>query len=40
MMSAAKLPSKRFLDLAAIKKLVAVAEAEAAKRNVQVTLSV
>ena len=35
-----ELPSKKFLDLSAIKTLVAAAEAEAAKRNVHVTLCV
>ena len=39
-LGAVELPSKKFLDLAAIKKLVATAEAEAAKRNVQVTLCI
>jgi glc operon protein GlcG len=39
-LGAVELPSKKFLDLAAIKKLVAAAEAEAAKRNVQVTLCI
>ena len=37
---AVDLPSKKFLDLAAIKKMVAVAEAEAQKRHVQVTLCI
>jgi glc operon protein GlcG len=36
----ADLPSKKFLDLAAIKKMVSAAEAEAQKRNVQVTLCI
>jgi glc operon protein GlcG len=36
--NAADLPSKKYLDLAAIKTLVAGAEAEAAKRNVHVTI--
>jgi glc operon protein GlcG len=40
MSSAADLPSKKYLNLAAIKTLVAAAEAEAQKRNVQVTLVV
>lgn len=39
-LGAVELPSKKFLDLGAIKKLVATAEAEAAKRNVQVTLCI
>ena len=34
------LPSKRYLDLAAIKKLVSVAEAEAARLEVEVTLCI
>jgi glc operon protein GlcG len=34
------LPSKKYLDLAAIKKMVAAAEAEAKNRNVDVTLCV
>jgi glc operon protein GlcG len=34
------LPSKKYLDLAAVKKMVAGAEAEAKKRNVDVTLCV
>jgi glc operon protein GlcG len=34
------LPSKKYLDLAAVKKMVAAAEAEAKKRNVDVTLCV
>jgi glc operon protein GlcG len=38
--TAADLPSKKFLNLTAIKTLVAAAEAEAAKRNVQVTLCI
>lgn len=37
---AADLPSKKWLNLAAIKTLAAAAEAEAAKRNVQVTLCI
>jgi hypothetical protein len=39
-LGAVELPSKKFLNLAAIKTLVAAAEAEAAKRNVQVTLCI
>ena len=35
-----ELPSKRYLNLAAIKTLVAAAEAEATKRDVQVTLCI
>jgi len=38
--SAAELPSKKYLNLAGIKTMVAAAEAEAAKRDVQVTLCV
>jgi len=37
---AAELPSKRYLNLAAIKTIVAAAEAEAHKRNVQVTICI
>jgi len=37
---AADLPSKKFLNLAAIKTMVAAAEAEAQKRNVQVTICI
>lgn len=37
---AAELPSKKYLNLAAIKTMVAAAEAEAEKRNVQVTLCI
>jgi glc operon protein GlcG len=37
---AADLPSKKYLNLAAIKTMVAAAEAEAEKRNVQVTLCI
>jgi len=37
---AADLPSKKWLNLAAIKTMVAAAEAEAAKRNVQVTICI
>lgn len=36
----AELPTKKFLDLKAIKTMVAGAEAEAAKRNVHVTLCI
>jgi glc operon protein GlcG len=35
-----ELPSKKFLNLAAIKTLVATAEAEAKQRNVQVTICI
>jgi glc operon protein GlcG len=38
--SATDLPSRKYLNLAAIKTMVAAAEAEAAKRDVQVTLCV
>lgn len=38
--TAADLPTRKYLNLAAIKTLVATAEAEAAKRNVQVTLCI
>lgn len=38
--SAADLPSKKWLNLAAIKTLASAAEAEAARRNVQVTLCI
>ena len=37
---AADLPQKKVLNLAAIKTMVAAAEAEAAKRNVQVTICI
>src|SRR2546425_2599623 len=37
---AAELPTKKWLNLAAIKTMVAAAEAEAQKRNVQVTLCI
>src|SRR6476620_113078 len=37
---AAELPSKKWLNLAAIKTMVAAAEAEAQKRNVQVTICI
>ena len=40
MACAADLPSKKWLNLAALKKMVAAAEAEAAKRNVQVTICI
>src|SRR5258708_4264777 len=40
MACAAELPSKKYLDLAAIKKLVSGAEAEAQKRNVHVTICI
>ena len=36
----AQLPSKKYLDLAAVKTMVAAAEAEAQKRNVQVTICI
>ena len=39
-LSAADLPAKKTLNLAAIKTMVAAAEAEAQKRNVQVTICV
>ena len=38
--SAAELPSKKTLNLAAIKTMVAAAEGEAAKRNVEVSLCI
>src|SRR5215469_6843726 len=34
------LPTKKYLDLGAIKTMIAAAEAEAAKRNVEVTLCI
>src|SRR5271168_4362636 len=37
---ATDLPTKKYLDLAAIKTMVAAAEAEAKKRNVEVTICV
>lgn len=40
LMSAADLPTKKYLNLEAIKTMVTAAEAEAQKRNVQVTLCV
>lgn len=39
-MSAADLPTKKSLNLAAIKTMVAAAESEARKRNVQVTICI
>jgi glc operon protein GlcG len=39
-MSAADLPSRKYLNLTAIKTMVAAAEAEAAKRSVQVTICI
>ena len=38
--SAADLPSKKYLNLAAIKAMVAAAEAEAQRQNVQVTICI
>jgi glc operon protein GlcG len=38
--SAAELPTKKYLNLAAVKNLVATAEAEAMKRNVSVTICI
>ena len=38
--SAAELPTRKYLNLAAIKTMVAAAESEAAKRNVQVTICI
>jgi glc operon protein GlcG len=40
MASAAELPSKKYLNLTAIKTLASAAEAEALKRNVQVTICI
>jgi glc operon protein GlcG len=40
MASAADLPSRKWLNLAAVKTMVAAAEAEAQKRNVQVTICI
>ncbi|MDQ2710710.1 MAG: heme-binding protein [Acidobacteriota bacterium] len=40
LLSAPDLPTKKVLNLAAIKTMVGAAEAEAAKRNVQVTLCI
>src|SRR5947199_3303117 len=37
---AAELPSRKYLNLAAIKTMAAAAEAEAMKRNVQVTICI
>jgi glc operon protein GlcG len=37
---AAELPTRKYLDLTAIKKMVAAAEAEAQKRNVKVTICI
>jgi glc operon protein GlcG len=37
---AADLPNRKYLDLSAIKKMVAAAEAEAHKRNVNVTICI
>ena len=39
-LTAAELPSRKYLDLAAIKTMAAAAEAEAAKRNVKVTICI
>jgi glc operon protein GlcG len=38
--SAAELPSRKYLNLAAIKTMVAAAESEAQKQNVQVTICI
>jgi glc operon protein GlcG len=38
--SAADLPSRKYLNLAALKTMVAAAESEAQKRNVQVTICI
>jgi glc operon protein GlcG len=40
MACAADLPTKKWLNLAALKKMAAAAEAEAQKRNVQVTICI
>jgi glc operon protein GlcG len=40
LMMAAELPTKKWLNLAAIKTMVAAAEAEAKQRNVQVTICI
>jgi glc operon protein GlcG len=40
MASAAELPSRKYLNLAALKTLASAAEAEAQKRNVQVTICI
>ncbi len=39
-MTANDLPAKKYLDLAAVKTMVAGAEAEAKKRNVDVTICI
>jgi glc operon protein GlcG len=39
-MSPAQLPSRKYLNLASIKTMVAAAEAEAQKRNVEVTICI
>jgi glc operon protein GlcG len=39
-LAAAELPSKKYLNLAAIKTMVAAAEAEASKLNVEVTICI
>lgn len=39
-MAAADLPTRRYLNLAALKTMAAAAEAEAQKRNVQVTICI
>jgi glc operon protein GlcG len=39
-MNASELPSKKYLNLAAIKTMVAAAEAEAQRQNVQVTICI
>lgn len=39
-LAAAQLPQKKYLNLSAIKTMVAAAEAEAQKRNVQVTICI
>ena len=38
--SAAELPSKKYLNLAAVKTMVAAAEAEAQRQNVSVTICI
>lgn len=40
MASAAELPTRKYLNLAALKTMVAAAETEAQKRNVQVTICI
>ena len=40
MASAAELPTRKYLNLAALKTMAAAAEAEAQKRNVQVTICI